>query len=154
MTPLGRVLTERADGGAGVQLGEARRLFATIVGPGIAAGAEVTALRGATLVLAVRSEHEVRRIQSIEGFILRTLAERLAATRLRRIDYVCDRAAGEQRRMGIPEAQGGGVPDAATRLAIEGVIAGLADPLLRERLGAWMGVVLARAPQSTEGAPR
>lgn len=152
MTPVGRVLTERQDGMAGLLLGEARRLFATVVGPGLAAGAEVAAVRGFALVLAVRSEGDLRQLQSIEGFLLRTLNERLTHVKLRRVEYVLDRAAGSVRRMEMPAAAVCVVPDEATRATIDEMTSRIGDPLLRERLGAWMGAVLCQSKTLGEGA--
>ena len=153
MTSVGRVLAARPVGRADARLGEARRLFATIVGPGIAGGADVAALRGQTLVVAVHSEHDLPRLQSIEGFVVRTLTEQLGGTRLRRVDYIVVRGASALARVGAPTDAREASVDPATRDAIERMTATIADPVLRERLGQWMGAALARTSQPREGAP-
>jgi hypothetical protein len=78
MQPLGRIMADRGlSQTPDLMLGNVQRLFDTVVGKSLVGECEVVAVHDGKAIVAAKSVEIVRRLKTVEGFILRILAERL-----------------------------------------------------------------------------
>ncbi|MFT7622635.1 MAG: hypothetical protein ACI9WU_001808 [Myxococcota bacterium] len=124
------------------RLHSARRLFATVVGPGLAADCAVTALYEADLVVSVRRHAMIRTLESLEPYALRMLDERLSG-RVTKVRYTVDEQLGSGQAAHVAKAACTPQLDAAHMSDVQDVVSDV-DEGLREALMGWMVAALAK----------
>lgn len=134
------------------QLGGTRQVWATVVGPGLSVETEVRGVWNGTLVILVRSRPMVRTLESLEGFLLKTLAERVDGPPIRRVNYVVDPALGGT----TPRRAGSGVRVLRPRVPravvqeVDRAVAAVPEGPLRDGARRWMLAVSAANEQKAD----
>lgn len=84
------VLASALSGRHLMRLGSIRRIYPDIVGPGLAAVSSIKAERGRTLFIAATNAQVVRSLRELEGFIVKTVAERVDGAAPVAVHYAID----------------------------------------------------------------
>ena len=138
MQPIGRIMADRGlSQTTALMLGSVRHLFEIVVGHSLASECEIVAVRDGKAIVAVKSAEIVRRLRTVEGFILRTFAERLDQPVVNSLAYVVRAGAGKVATVpavAVVTEKSRAKPTAEFRAVVEGI----ACPDLRSSVLEWM----------------